>query len=74
MRFIDGTKRVVSGAMADNITGEAAKAAYYFFLSLFPMILALFAFTGILGGSAAFETIMGWLHGLLPASATQYME
>jgi hypothetical protein len=32
--------------MADNITGEAAKAAYYFFLSLFPMILALFAFTG----------------------------
>lgn len=74
MKFFDGTKRVVSGAMADNITGEAAKAAYYFFLSIFPMILALFAFTGILGGSAAFGTIMGWLNGLLPAAATEYME
>lgn len=74
MMVIQRTKRVVKSALADNITGEAAKAAYYFFLSLFPMILAAFAFTGILGGSGAFDTIMGWLNDLLPAEATAYME
>lgn len=73
MTLFERTKRIVSGAMADNITGEAAKAAYYFFLSLFPMILAGFAFTGILGGSDAFDTIMGWLQGVMPTAATEYL-
>jgi membrane protein len=67
-------KRVLAEAVEDNITGEAAKAAYYFFLSLFPMVIALFAFTGILGGSAAFARIMEWLTTALPADATQFME
>lgn len=61
-------------AMADGITGEAAKAAYYFFLSFFPLILALFAFTGILGGQEAFEWIMAWLHRALPGEAAEYLE
>lgn len=74
MKLYDLTRRIVSGAMSDNITGEAAKAAYYFFLSLFPMILAGFALTGILGGTSAFDTIMGWLQGVLPAAATEYLE
>jgi membrane protein len=73
MKLFDRARKVVTGAMSDNITGEAAKAAFYFFLSLFPMILAGFAFTGFLGGSAAFDTIMGWLQGLLPADATEYL-
>lgn len=61
-------------AMDDGITGEAAKAAYYFFLSFFPLILALFAFTGILGGQEAFEWIMGWLHRALPGEAAEYLQ
>ena len=60
-------------AMEDGITGEAAKAAYYFFLSLFPLILALFAFTGILGGQEAFEWIMGRLRMALPGEAAEYL-
>jgi membrane protein len=67
-------KRTFRGAIEDNITGEAAKAAYYFFLSLFPMILALFALTGLLGGTAAFEYIMNWLASALPEGATEYLE
>jgi membrane protein len=74
MQLIDRTKRVLKGAFSDNITGEAAKAAYYFFLSLFPMILALFALTGILGGTTAFEFIMNWLTSVLPDGATEYLE
>jgi membrane protein len=61
-------------AVDDGITGEAAKAAYYFFLSFFPLILALFAFTGILGGQTAFDWIMGQLHRALPGEAAEYLE
>lgn len=65
--------RIFREAMDDGITGEAAKAAYYFFLSFFPLILALFAFTGILGGQAAFDWIMSWLHRALPGEAAEYL-
>ena len=61
-------------AMRDRITGEAAKAAYYFLLSLFPLILALFALTGIFGGGEAFEWIMRRLRTALPGEAATYME
>jgi membrane protein len=74
MRLIDRARRTVAAAAEDNITGEAAKAAYYFFLSLFPMVIALFAFTGILGGTAAFELIMGWLETALPEETTALLE
>jgi membrane protein len=60
-------------AMADRITGEAAKVAYYFFLSFFPSILALFAFTGILGGDDAFQWIMKQLRSAMPGEAAEYL-
>jgi membrane protein len=66
-------RQVLREAMADGITGEAAKAAYYFFLSFFPGILALFAFTGIFGGEEAFDWIMGHLHRALPGEAASYL-
>jgi membrane protein len=74
MKFFRRARRIVRGAMQDNITGEAAKAAYYFFLSLFPMVIALFAFTGIFGGSAAFDRIMAWMNTALPDDATAFLE
>lgn len=74
MKLFGRARRIVKGAIGDNITGEAAKAAYYFFLSLFPMVIALFAFTGILGGTAAFDRIMGWLNTALPEDATGFLE
>lgn len=74
MRVVERGRRIVTAAMHDNITGEAAKAAYYFFLSLFPMMLVLFAFTGIFGGDAAFQRIMDWLSTSLPEDATVHVE
>jgi membrane protein len=67
-------QRVVRGALEDNITGEAAKAAFYFFLSLFPMAIVLFAFTGLFGGEYAFDLIMGWLSDALPEDAVAFVE
>lgn len=73
-RPVRAVGRVVREALHDGITGEAAKIAYYFFLSLFPMILALFAFTGILGGQEAFDWIMGHLRRALPGEASRHLE
>ena len=60
-------------AVDDRITGEAAMAAYYFFLSLFPFILAVFALTGLLGGQTAFHWIMARLEEALPGDAAKYL-
>ncbi|HUP20805.1 MAG TPA: YihY/virulence factor BrkB family protein, partial [Gemmatimonadota bacterium] len=66
--------RIVGEAREDGLTGEAAKVAYYFFLSIWPLFLGLFAFTGIFGGEPAFEWIMGWVQKLLPEAPTRFLE
>lgn len=66
-------KKILGESQRDRLTSEAAKAAYYFFLSVFPMILALFAFTGVFGGDAAFEWIMAQLYAALPGDAADYL-
>ncbi len=68
--WLEVGKETVQEAVSDNITGESAKVAYYAFLSLFPLILVIFALTGLFGGHAAFGTIMGWLRRALPGSAS----
>lgn len=67
-------RQVLKEAMRDRITAEAARAAYFFFLSLFPLILAMFALTGILGGDRAFEWIMSRLRLALPGEAAVYLQ
>lgn len=73
-RFLRTTWAIVGEARSDNITGEAAKAAYYFFLSLWPFLLGIFAFTGIFGGEPAFEWIMARITGALPSEPTRFLE
>ena len=72
--FLRTTWSIVKEARSDNITGEAAKAAYYFFLTLWPFLLGLFAFTGLFGGEPAFEWIMGWITRALPSEPTRFLE
>lgn len=72
--FLRTTWAIVKEARSDNITGEAAKAAYYFFLSLWPFLLGLFAFTGLFGGEPAFDRIMGWITRSLPSEPTRFLE
>lgn len=66
-------KRIFQEAIADNITGEAAKVAYYFFLSLFPLILVLFALTGYFGGARAFGWITQQLQGRVPPATANFL-
>ncbi len=67
-------QRSVRGAIKDQITGESAKTAYYLFLSLFPIVLVVFALTGMLGGHAAFEVLAARLEQAAPPQAAHYLE
>lgn len=60
--------------LSDDLAGEAAKLAFYFFFSLFPALLVLFALTGLFGGPSAFGWIVGHLSSALPGPASAYLE
>ena len=64
-------KRVWNEFRADDITGQAAKVAYYAFLSLPPAFLVLFGLTGFFGGQDTAAWLTETLRGSLPASASQ---
>lgn len=66
--------RIVQAAREENLTGEAARIAYHFFLSVWPLFLGLFALTGILGGQAAFDLIISRFQEFLPGDATRFLE
>jgi membrane protein len=68
------TRRVLASARDDNITGESAKAAYYLFFSIFPLILAAFALTGVVGGERAFVWIMQRVETLAPGEGAVVLE
>lgn len=67
-------RRIIREARADDIPGESSKVAWYLFLSLFPLILTIFALTGFLGGEAAFEWIMGNIRGSVPPDSARLLE
>ncbi|MFW6078815.1 MAG: YihY/virulence factor BrkB family protein [Gemmatimonadota bacterium] len=67
-------RQTLREARRDNITGEAAKVAFYLFLSLFPLVLVLFSLTGLIGGDAAFQWIMGRIQALVPGETATFLE
>lgn len=66
-------KRLVREASEDQLTTQAAAIAYAFFLSLFPLIIALFALTGIVGGDRAFNAIMSSVAQAVPAETADLL-
>ena len=64
-------KHLVREIIDDNITGQAARLAYYAFLALPPALMALFGLAGLIGS----ETFAAWLDEqaalALPASVHQ---
>jgi len=63
------TGRFIAQLWNDDVVGQAARMAYFFFLSLFPALLFVFALTGLIGGENAFNTVAGVLAALMPKSA-----
>lgn len=67
-------REIVAATRRDRVSGEAARVAYYSFLSLFPFLLTLFAVTGIVGGEDAFHWVMNQIATALPGEAYQVVE
>lgn len=63
-------KRVMHEFKADDLGGQAAKVAYYFFLSLPPALMAVFGLTGLFGGAATGDWLTGRLTTSLPGEAS----
>lgn len=57
----------------EDFVGEAAKMAYFFFLSVFPALLIIFKLTGFVGGDAAFARITTILRTITPADASAFL-
>jgi len=72
-KVVERVKGVARKASADQITTLAAAIAYAFFLSLFPLLFALFALTGIVGGDRAFHAIMSALEEAVPAQGAELL-
>lgn len=70
LSFLSLAQEVVHRCNRDRIATEAASIAFYFFLSFFPLILSLFALTGLIGREGAFNWIMNELLVALPAEAS----
>jgi membrane protein len=57
----------------EDFVGEAAKMAYFFFLSVFPALLIIFALTGFVGGDTAFARITTVVFTLTPPDASAFL-
>jgi membrane protein len=57
----------------DRLGGEAARLAYFFFLSIFPFLMVVFALTGILVGEGAFGQVMALLDVVAPPEAARVL-
>lgn len=63
-------KRVAREFKADDVSSQAARVAYYFFLSLPPALMALFGLTGLFGGRETGDWLTQRLTATLPPEAS----
>jgi membrane protein len=66
-------RETVQDAVEDELLDEAAKMAFYFFLSLFPLVLTVFALTGMIGGDDTFTRIGGIVARVVPGYAWEFV-
>lgn len=63
-------KRVMHEFKADDVSNQAARVAYYFFLSLPPALMAVFGLTGLFGGASTGDWLTQRLTTSLPQEAS----
>lgn len=73
VKFTEFIKRLWIDMMQDNLLGYAAQLSYYFFFSLFPLMICLTALLGFLAetGSTLRDNLLIYLAQVMPESATE---
>jgi membrane protein len=68
-------KRTWKEADRDDILGRAAELSYYFFLSLFPLMICIIAFLGIFSSSGQHihQELLVYIGKVLPGSASELL-
>jgi membrane protein len=63
--------KVLHKTVQDNILGQAAQLSYFFFLSLFSLMIFGAAVVGVIRGSdlSLYNDLLVYLSGIMPASA-----
>jgi membrane protein len=67
-------KRAVKQANEDHVTNLAAALAYYAFLAIPAALLIAAGLFGLFAGPGAVTTVIGKLHGVIPAQASSLLE
>ena len=66
-------RNTIREAIADDLAGESAKVAYYFFLSFFPLVLSIFAFLATFGGPELFGRLMEPVRAAAPGETADLL-
>jgi membrane protein len=67
-------RRIYENAMEDDLMGEAAKMAYFFFLSLFPLVVILLTLTQQIGGAEVFSRLSDAVRPTVPDYAWTFVD
>lgn len=73
-RWIASLRKLTAEARGHRPGAEAARIAYFGFLSFFPAILLVLAVTGIVGGERVFDRFVAGLRDTLPGVASASLE
>ena len=68
-KWIKFAKQVFNESQKDDILGQSAQLSFYLLLGLFPALLCLTAFVGMLPLEDVFQQLMDYLHTVLPANS-----
>jgi membrane protein len=66
-------RATIRNADDHDLLGEAAKVAFFLFLSLFPVVLVLLSLTGLIGGEQAFDRIARAVQTMIPEYGWQFV-
>jgi membrane protein len=76
MTWKEVAKRTWTRAIEDDVFGRAAQLAYYFLLSLFPLLILIFSIFGLFPSAADHlrAALLRYLGTALPASASALVD
>jgi membrane protein len=72
--YLGVLKRAFKKFQADHMTNIAAALSYYAFLAIPSALLVAVGIFGLVAGTHAVDTLIGKLHGILPAQASSLLE